>query len=127
MHVRSGSRSMTEQAEGKSVDDAKRRKLQAEGWKVSDAKEFLGLTDEEVQYIELKIALSRSVRETRHARGMTQAEVAEAIGSSQSRVAKMEAGDPAVSIDLLVKTLIGLGVSREELAQVIGSDELAAA
>jgi DNA-binding XRE family transcriptional regulator len=109
------------------MDEAKRRKLHAQDWRVGDAKEFLGLSDEEVQYIELKIALSRGVRETRHARGMTQSEVAEAIGSSQSRVAKMEAGDPTVSIDLLVKTLIGLGVSREELAEVIGSDELAAA
>lgn len=109
------------------MDDAKRRKLQAAGWKVGGAQEFLELSDEEVEYIELKIALSQAVREVRKRRGMTQEQIAELIGSSQSRVAKMEAGDPTVSIDLLVKTLIAMGFSREKIAEVVGSEGFAAA
>ena len=109
------------------MEKSKRKKLEAQGWKIGDAQDFLGLSDEELAYIEVKIALSQQVRERRRAQGMTQEQVAEQTGSSQSRVAKMEAGDPSVSIDLLVKTLIALGVTREELAEVIGTENQAAA
>lgn len=109
------------------MDEGKRKALEAAGWKIGDAQDFLELSNEEVEYIEVKIALSRSLRELRQARGMTQEQVAELAGSSQSRVAKMEAGDPTVSVDLLVKTLIAIGASREDLAEAIGSDTLAAA
>lgn len=109
------------------MDKETRRRLQAEGWKIGDVQDFLDLTDEELAYIEVKIALSRSIRQLRLLEKLTQQEVAAAIGSSQSRVAKMEAGDPTVSIDLLVRTLISLGASREQLAEMIGSDELATA
>jgi DNA-binding XRE family transcriptional regulator len=109
------------------MEKSKRKKLEAQGWKIGDAQDFLGLSDEELAYIEVKIALSQQVRERRRAQGMTQEQVAEQTGSSQSRVAKMEAGDPSVSIDLLVKTLIALGVTREELAEAIGTENQAAA
>jgi hypothetical protein len=48
-----------------------------------------------------------------------QVEVARMIHSSQSRVAKMEAGDPTASLDLLVKSLLAMGASRRDLAQAI--------
>ncbi|MEX2495998.1 MAG: helix-turn-helix transcriptional regulator [Woeseia sp.] len=60
-----------------------------------------------------------STRRRNTRRRLTQAELARAIRSSQSRVAKMEAGDPTVSIDLLVKSLLALGVSKKELGRVI--------
>jgi DNA-binding XRE family transcriptional regulator len=105
----------------------KREILEAHGWKVGNTQDFLALTDEELEYIEIKIALSEKVRETRKRRNLTQKETAELIGSSQSRVAKMEAGDPSVSIDLQVKSLLALGVSREELGETIKTDLLASA
>lgn len=106
---------------------SKRKLLEAHGWKVGDAKEFLNLSDEEMEYIEIKSALRQTVRELRNQRKLTQEEAAKLIDSSQSRVAKIEAGDPTVSIDLQIKSLIALGASRDELARAIKSGKLAAA
>ena len=52
-------------------------------------------------------------------RCLTQVDLAKAVQSSQSRVAKMEAGDPSVSLDLLVRSLIALGTSSKELGKII--------
>jgi hypothetical protein len=41
------------------------------------------------------------------------------MGSSQSRVAKMEAGDPTVSLDLLVQGLLAAGATRREIADAL--------
>jgi len=105
----------------------KRELLEAHGWKVGDTRAFLALTAEELDYIEIKIVLSEKVREIRKQRKLIQKETAELIGSSQSRVAKMEAGDPSVSIDLQVKSLFALGVSREELGETIRAELMASA
>ena len=53
---------------------------------------------------------------------MTQLTLARAVGSSQSRIAKMEAGDPTVSIDLLIKALLALGASIRELGKIIATE-----
>ena len=98
---------------------SKRRKLEAAGWKLGGAKELLGLSAEEQAYIELRLKLADGLKARRRARGVTQVELAQSIKSSQSRVAKMEAGDPTVSLDLLVKSLLALGASSRELAQII--------
>ncbi len=90
----------------------KRKRLEAAGWRVGTAREFLGLTDEEAALIELKLDLARAVKAERMRRKMTQEELGERLGSSQSRVAKMEGGDPSVSIDLLIRALLRLGVNR---------------
>lgn len=92
-----------------------RQRLEAKGWKVSNTREFLKLTAEEVAYIDLKLRLGASVREHRERRSLTQAALAKALKSSQSRVAKMEAGHPSVSLDLLVRSLLVLGASSREL------------
>lgn len=99
----------------------KRKRLERKGWRVGTAEEFLGLSDEETAYIELKLSLAEGLRQRRAGKRLSQVELAKLVKSSQSRVAKMEAGDPSVSIDLLVKTLLALGVSRRELAQMIRS------
>jgi ribosome-binding protein aMBF1 (putative translation factor) len=99
------------------VKEDKRRRLEAAGWKVGSAAEFLALDDEEAAVIELKLDLADAVRTTRTRRRLTQKQLAKALRSSQSRVAKMEAGDPSVSIDLLVRTLLRLGASRRDLAR----------
>ena len=74
----------------------KRKKLEAKGWKVGSVKQFLKLSENESAYIEMKLALSESLTAWREAQKLTQAAVAKLINSSQSRVAKMEAGDPSV-------------------------------
>ena len=98
---------------------AKRRKLEAKGWKVGSAEDFLDLSPEEVAYIELKHSLSNSLKERRTKEKLSQVEVAKIVKTSQSRVAKMEAGDPSVSIDLLIKSLLALGASPKDLAKAI--------
>ncbi len=105
------------------MDKAKKKRLEAKGWKVESVKEFLKLSPEEAAYIELKLGLSRSLKQHRQERKLTQVQLAELVSSSQSRVAKMEAGDPSVSIDLLIRSLLVLGVSNKELARIIASSE----
>ncbi|MBI3799139.1 MAG: XRE family transcriptional regulator [Deltaproteobacteria bacterium] len=95
----------------------KRKRLEAAGWRVGTTSEFLELTDEEAALIELKLDLARAVKAERMRRKMTQEELGERLGSSQSRVAKMEGGDPSVSIDLLIRALLRLGVNRRDLVR----------
>ncbi|HSN56960.1 MAG TPA: helix-turn-helix transcriptional regulator [Candidatus Sulfomarinibacteraceae bacterium] len=97
----------------------KKRRLERAGWKTGSADEFLGLSPEESAYIDLKLRLSDSLRQRRQHQRLSQKELASRVESSQSRVAKMEAGDPSVSIDLLVKTLLALGASDKDLAEAI--------
>lgn len=98
----------------------KRRKLEKAGWKLGDASAFLGLSDDEAAFVELKLALSDTLRSWRTRQQLTQAELAARLGSSQSRVAKMEAGDRSVSLDLLVRSLLTLGAKRRDIAKAIG-------
>jgi ribosome-binding protein aMBF1 (putative translation factor) len=98
---------------------AKKKRLQAKGWKIGTVKEFLGLSDEESAYIELKIKLATALRQRRQQKGLSQLDLAAKLQSSQSRVAKMEAGDPSVSLDLLIRSLLSLGASERELSQII--------
>jgi DNA-binding XRE family transcriptional regulator len=99
--------------------ESKRKKLESRGWKLGSAKELLGLSDQEEMYIELRLKLAEGLKARRRANGVTQIELAQTIRSSQSRVAKMEAGDPTVSLDLLVKSILALGTSNRELAAII--------
>ena len=99
----------------------KKKRLIARGWAVGGAKEFLGLTEEEAAFVELKLALADNLKQRRVKRRMTQMELAKCLESSQSRVAKMEAGDRSVSLDLLVRSLLAVGMTRRELAKVIAS------
>jgi ribosome-binding protein aMBF1 (putative translation factor) len=94
---------------------SKRRRLEKAGWKLGSAKSFLSLTDEEETVIDLKLSLARAVREERAKRKLTQNDLGRLLGSSQSRVAKMEGADPSVSIDLLVRSLLRMGASRRDL------------
>jgi predicted XRE-type DNA-binding protein len=88
---------------------AKKRKLEKKGWRVGSVGDFLELSAEEKAYVELKVRLAMELRHRRQKLGISQIEAAEKLQSSQSRVAKMEAGDPSVSIDLLVRSLLALG------------------
>jgi hypothetical protein len=99
---------------------AKAVRLKKSGWKLGTAKEFLRLSDEEAALIDMKLALARGLKEYRIAQQMTQIDVANQLGSSQSRVAKMEAADVTVSMELLVRSLLALGASRQDVGRIIG-------
>ena len=103
------------------MKQTKRKKLEAKGWKVGTAADFLELTPEEETFIEMKMSLSQSLKEMRKRKRMSQVAFAKLIKSSQSRVAKMETGSPSVSIDLLIKSLLALGASQKDLAKAISS------
>jgi ribosome-binding protein aMBF1 (putative translation factor) len=91
------------------MDGNKRKRLEAQGWKVWSVQGLLGLSDEEAAFIEIKLTLAQRLRERRRTLNITQTDLARRLKSSQSRVAKMEAGDPTVSLDLLVRSLLALG------------------
>ena len=99
--------------------ETKRKRLESKGWRVGNAKEFLGLSDQEAEYIELKLKLADTLRAKRLQRHLGQTDFARAIRSSQSRVAKMEAADRSVSIDLIIRSLLALGTSNPELGRII--------
>ena len=100
---------------------SKRKKLTDAGWEVGDAPDFLGLSPEEQAYIELRLKLANGLKARRSRKKLTQVELAKSLGSSQSRVAKMEAGDPTVSVDLLVRSLIALGADSRDIAKIIAA------
>ena len=101
------------------MDQNKQERLKQAGWAVGSAEDFLDLSPEEAAYIELKLALAQNLREVRQNNHLTQKELAHLIKSSQSRVAKMESGDPSVSIDLLVRSLFALGKTPQDLSLIL--------
>jgi len=106
---------------------AKRKKLEASGWKVGNAADFLDLSKEEVAYVELKLKLATQLKNARLKNRLTQKDFAKRIDSSQSRVAKMETGDRSVSIDLLVKSLFALGITNKDIGKAITKNKTNAA
>jgi DNA-binding XRE family transcriptional regulator len=89
------------------------------GWRVGDVKDFLGLTDPDMAVIDMRVSLATELRQRRLVRNVSQATLARRIGSSQSRVAKMEAGDPSVPLDLLIRCLLIFGVTTRAIAATI--------
>ena len=98
--------------------ESKRKRLETKGWKIGSTREFLDLTDQDA-YIELRLKLADALKRQRIRRNLTQADLARTMKSSQSRVAKMEAGDASVSLDLLVRSLLAMGASNNDLAKII--------
>lgn len=103
------------------MDRKKKERLEAKGWKVGSAYEFLEMSDEEAAYVELKLVLSEVLRRLRKQKNLTQTQLAELMGSSQSRVAKAESADESVSLDLLIRSLLTMGASNHDLARWIAT------
>ena len=101
------------------MNKAKQRRRERRGWRVGTPAEFLNLTPEESAYIELKLRLSDSLQVRRRRSSLTQHQLARLLKSSQSRVAKMEAGDPSVSLDLLIRSLLVLGARPKSLQRML--------
>ncbi|MCC7054649.1 MAG: helix-turn-helix transcriptional regulator [Gemmatimonadaceae bacterium] len=106
---------------------AKQAALESQGWRVGSAAEFLELTPEEAAVVELKLRLSDALRARRTRMRLSQDAVASRLRSSQSRVAKMEAGDASVSLDLLVRALVGLGATPNDIAKAMQTPKRRAA
>lgn len=84
-------------------------------WVEGSVQDFLELSDADMELIETRLAASRLLKATRQQKKFTQQFVAKQLHTSQSRLAKMEAGDSSVSLDLLFRSLFALGVSRKSL------------
>lgn len=112
---------------GETMKVAKLKRLQAAGWKVGTAREFLKLTEEEAMLVEFKLLLIDAVRQARRKRNLSQIDLAQRMKSSQSRVAKIEAGDPSVSLDLIMRAFFATGATRQELKRALLTTEKVAA
>ena len=100
---------------------SKQKKLEAAGWKVGSASEFLELSGAEAMLVNMKLALAKKIKELRQSKKITQNDLAKLIGSSQSRVAKLETADRSVSMELLVRSLATLGASRAQIGTIVGA------
>lgn len=103
----------------------KKTRLERAGWRVGDTAEFLGLSAEERRFVDLKLALAAGVRHLRERKGLTQTALAKQLRSSQSRVAKMEAADASVSMDLMMRSLLSIGATPADIAKLIRKAEAA--
>lgn len=99
----------------------KRKKLEAAGWKVGSAAEFLELNDAEEMLVNMKLSLAKKVKELRQKKKITQTDLAQLLGSSQSRVAKLETADSSVSMELLVRSLATLGATQSQIGKIVGT------
>lgn len=99
----------------------KRRRLEAKGWRLTSAEEFLGLSKEEVALVEMKLALADAVKAQREKSHLSQIELAARMKSSQSRIAKIEAGDPSVSLELLVRAVLSAGATKKDVARALAA------
>ena len=109
------------------MDAKKRKRLEAAGWRLGSAADFLELSAEEAALVETRLAVSRALRQRRQRQGVTQGALAKKLRSSQSRVAKMEAGDPSISLDLLLRAFFATGATKRDLARVLARRRPAAA
>ena len=109
------------------METRKRKRLEAAGWRVGSAAQFLELSAEEAALVETRLAVSRALKQRRVRQGVTQAALAKRLRSSQSRVAKMEAGDPSISLDLLLRAFFATDATKHDLARVLGSRRSSAA
>src|ERR1700693_6125426 len=107
------------------MKQSQRDKLRKLGYRVLDTQEFLGLSNEERELIDLKISLIKKLKATRSQKKITQQQLARLIHSSQSRIAMIEQGRPDVSLALICKALFAMGVRRRELGKAITSNKAA--
>ena len=99
----------------------KKARLEAAGFKVSSADEFLGLTAAESALVSLRMQLASEVRRRRLHLQFSQAELARRLHSSQSRIAKLEAAESEVSLDLLFRALLATGAKMRDVGKVVAA------
>ena len=109
------------------MSSTKLKRLKAAGWKVGTTKDFLGLSDQEAALVEVKLSLIDALKKSRQKRRLSQVDLAQRMGSSQSRIAKIEAGDSSVSLDLIVRALIAAGATQQDIRKAFALSILLAA
>ena len=97
---------------------AKHSELKLRGWRVGSVAEFLGLTPDEEALIEIKLALSRSLKRRRES-VMTLAELAEKLDATEPKLAKAESGDVSVPMELLVRAMLTTGATAQDIGKAI--------
>lgn len=97
------------------MDKAKQTALEAAGYRVGDAADFLGLTDDEAKLVELRVQVSRAIRHRRESQHLSQRELAAKLKTSQPRVAKIESAAADVSLDQMFRGLYALGGSLDDV------------
>ena len=103
------------------MNPEKKGKLKRAGWRTGSADVFLGLSPEETALVDMRLALAGAVRERRSRLGLSQTELARRLGSSQSRMAKLEAGEQDVSIDLLVRAMLATGAKPRDVGRAFAA------
>jgi len=93
----------------------KLKRLKSAGWKVGDAADFLQLSDEESKLVTIKWSLMCAVKKSRIKNNISQIDLARRMKSSQSRIAKIEAGDSSISLDLILRALIATGATTKDI------------
>lgn len=96
-----------------------RNKLERAGFRIGSADEFLKLSEADSQLVSIRLALADQLKARRQKLGLTQTDLARRLASSQSRIAKMEAGDPTVSVDLLMKAILTTGTKARDIAKAV--------
>jgi hypothetical protein len=91
------------------MKQSKRKALEAAGWKIGDAADFLEMSPEERQLLDARVALALAVRRQRIASNLSQAELGRKLKTSQPRVVKIEHAAPDVSLDQLVRAFAAAG------------------
>ena len=91
------------------MNSAKRKALEAAGWKVGDAADFLNMNDEERQLLDARVELALAVRRQREACHLSQKELGLKLKTSQPRIAKIERAATDVSLDQLVRAFAAAG------------------
>ena len=91
------------------MDAAKRKAIEAAGWKVGDAADFLEMSDEERQLLDTRVALALAIRTQREASNLSQKQLGAKLKTSQPRVAKIERAASDVSMDQMVRALTAAG------------------
>ena len=91
------------------MDAAKRKAIEAAGWKVGDAADFLEMSDEERQLLDTRMAIAEAIRQQRAAYKLSQKQLGARLKTSQPRVAKIERAAADVSMDQLVLALMAAG------------------
>jgi len=107
------------------MTSAKRKKLEAAGFKVGTVQGFLGLTDGEMAMIDLKVRLVALLTTVRAAKGITRGKLTKLMGSSQSGVAKLEGACAEASLDLICRALFAVGATSREIGKTIAAKRAA--
>jgi predicted XRE-type DNA-binding protein len=109
------------------MDEDKRKRLEEAGFRVGGIQEFLGLTDEEMAYIHLRSSVSDAVRARLRSSALSRYALAKRLEVTRSQVNSLAAGDPSVSLDLLVRALLATGATVLDIAEAIAPERVRAA